>query len=135
MRRGRVKIIVKNLSRIILGISLAVAPATAQSAPNLRGTLTDTVGATIPGAFVAVHPDTLGEASSEKRETKTLFSDANGIFGLIVEPGFYDVCVMSPAFTPECRKMNVKVGQLVSPRFRLRVSPEVERLLADPVIE
>ena len=129
------KIIAKNLSRIILGISLTVTPVTAQSASNLEGKVTDTVGATIPGAFVVVHPDTAGLSSSDKRETKTLLTDANGTFGLIVRPGFYDVCVMASAFMPECRKINVKVSQLASPRFRLRVSPEVERLLADPVGE
>ena len=127
------KIVAKYLSLIALSVFLIVTSATAQSTANLVGKVTDTVGAMIPRALVVVHPDMAGLPPNDKRETKTLFTDAKGTFALNVKPGLYDVCVMISAFTPECRKLNVKAGQSVSPRFRLRTPPEDARMIADTV--
>lgn len=110
---------------------LAIEAAPAQSPGNLKGTIKDPVGAFIARAFVVVHPDTAGLPSIDNRDTVTLTSDAKGSFTLDVKPGFYDVCVMASAFTPQCKKVQVKEGKISSQTFILRISPLVEKQIAD----
>ncbi len=107
----------------------------AQAPANLSGKINDAIGAVIPRAFVVVHPDTEGLVPpADKREVQMLSSDMNGLFTAEVKPGFYDVCVMSSSFIPECRKVNVKPGKGLKLHFVLHVSPEVLNELADPVL-
>ncbi len=112
-------------------VCLAIEVAPAQSPANLKGTIKDPVGAVIARAFVVVHPDMAGLPSTDTRDTVTLTSDAKGAFTLDVKPGFYDVCAMASAFTPQCKKVHVKEGKISSQAFILRISPEVGKQIAD----
>jgi hypothetical protein len=111
-----------------------LATIRAQSPVNLSGKVNDTVGAVIPRAFVVVHPDKEGLLPpSDTREAQMLSSDIDGAFTAEVKPGFYDVCVMSSSYIPECRKVNVKKEKDLKLRFVLRISPQVSDALADRV--
>jgi hypothetical protein len=118
-----------------LGIFGSIVTIRAQSLANLSGKINDVAGARIPRAFVVVHPDTEGLVPpTDKREVQTLSSDMNGAFTAKVKPGFYDVCIMSSSYIPECRKVNVRKGKGMKMHFVLRVSPEVSDALADRVL-
>jgi len=109
-----------------------LATIRAQSAVSLRGKISDAVGAAIPRAFVVVHPDKEGLLPpTDTREAQMLSSDIDGAFTAEVKPGFYDVCVMSSSYIPECRKVNVKKGRDFKLHFVLRLSPEASDALAD----
>jgi len=118
-----------------LGLFASLATIRAQSPDNLRGKISDAVGAVIPRAFVVVYPDTEGLVPpTDKREVQMLSSDVNGTFMARVKQGFYDVCVMSSSYVPQCRKVNVRKGKDLKLHFVLRVSPEISDALADRIL-
>jgi hypothetical protein len=84
-------------------------------------TVTDSQGAVIGLAHIFVHRDPLATALIPDL---ILDADKDGKLELLLHDGNYDLCVMSPAFTPTCRKLVVRKNDLSS-KFRLRPSPEV----------
>ena len=55
---------------------------------------------------------------------RILDADVHGVLSLDAPDGFYDVCAMSPAFAPACRKVVIR-DRDTNVKFRLAVSPEV----------
>ena len=47
----------------------------------------------------------------------------DGTFSVDLPPGFYDVFVAVPAFTPMCRKVRIKPGAAVDTTFRMNADP------------
>lgn len=78
-------------------------------------------GAPIGKAHVFVHRDPSATAAVPDR---TVDADANGKLEVALPDGFYDVCAMSAAFTPTCRKLVIRKHD-VALEFRLSPSPEV----------
>ena len=113
---------------ILAALLLGPQQSKSQSSPaSCTVTVTDTVGAAISKARIVVYRDPLLGAATEDRSFETN-SEGNSEFS--VSDGFYDVCVMSGAFTPECRKIRVH-RESVHVKFRLPISPAVTKEIAD----
>jgi hypothetical protein len=96
----------RNLSRIALAllVLLVAGAAFAQDTGSIRGTVTDTTGAVVPGATVTLQ----NEAT---KFTRNLVTDAKGdyYFGA-VSPGSYSVTVEIPGFKTSSRK-GIRINQ------------------------
>jgi hypothetical protein len=87
----------------------------------------DSEGAEIGKAHFFVHRDPSATAAVPDR---ILDADASGRLELDLPDGFYDVCVMSAAFTPQCRKLVIRKHD-TEMSFRLYPSREVLEQQAD----
>ena len=77
---------------------------------SISGTVRDPLGAVISGARIMVHRDS-PDRLQEDTDTIVATSDKNGQFTLQVAPGFYDVFVSAPAFSPQCTKVRVREAE------------------------
>jgi hypothetical protein len=115
-------------------LALLIASASEQPGPALHNchiSVFDPLGAVIGKALLFVHHDPAGTTSAASTvPDRTLNADKNGVVELALPDGFFDVCVMSPAFAPTCRKLTVR-GHDTTLTFRLTLSPEVTELLGD----
>jgi len=103
---------------------------------RLSGRVTDSQGAVISEAYLIVHWDssgsTVGLASNVGIvHDLNLQSDKEGVYSVDLPPGFYDVFVSSQAFTPSCRKVRVRAGEIASFSPKLRADALVTKELAD----
>ena len=118
----------------ILVVFLALAGiAFPQSTGTIRGTVTDTSGAAIPGAPILVH----NERTGEDRATTT---DSSGIYQVPALPvGSYRVSVKAPGMAATtASNVEVPVGSTVKQDFSLKVAAStetVEVVAAPPVID
>ena len=55
-------------------------------------------------------------------ENMILKTDAKGKFSAEIPEGFYDLFVSSATFSPQCRKIRIKKGDVVT--FNPRLSPD-----------
>ena len=120
------------------GHVLLIIPALvlASAASELKGVVTDSEDAVIRGAFVIVHWDRSGTAVGLKsnaglKQDLILETDAKGEFGAELPPGFYDVFVAATAFSPECRKVRIKVGERATYSPKLKADPLVTNETGD----
>jgi hypothetical protein len=58
-------------------------------------------------------------------------TDTTGQFDVQLEPGFYDVCVMAPAFTPQCGKILLTKEADIQHDVHLNADPLVIKHLGD----
>lgn len=86
---------------------------------------TDISGAAIAHANVTVYGGALSSPKMQQIQT-----DSHGAAEAQVQDGFYDICVMSIAFDPQCRKIRV-LGKDRTETFKLKVSAIVEREIGD----
>jgi hypothetical protein len=93
--------------------------------------VSDSEGAAIEGAHLLFHIDTSGRTNPTPSLDIVRETDAMGSFDVQLEPGFYDVCVMAKAFTPECRKILVSKEKEVQHLVRLNANPLVMKHLGD----
>jgi hypothetical protein len=107
------------------------ATGLAAPAATLRGTAVDSEGAAVGMAHVIVHSDGSGRQDPQAEADVTLRSDERGRFSVQLEPGFYDVCVMAQASTPDCRKVLLKDQQTADVRVRLKIDPQVIKQFGD----
>lgn len=115
----------------VVTVALCSSAATAASPGTVKGQVLDSEGAVIKGAHLLFHPDASGQARPGIRQDVMKESDASGRFEVQLEPGFYDVCVMATAFTPECRKVLVVTGNTFQQDARLKADPLVMQHLGD----
>ncbi len=115
----------------ILAVILCSAVAIAASPGTIKGHVLDSEGAVIKGAHLLFHPDASGQAKPAIRSDVMRESDAAGRFEVQLDPGFYDVCVMATAFTPECKKVLIVSGEAIQRDARLKADPLVMRQLGD----
>ena len=125
MRSNKFKFLL-NASIFAVYCSVAVAA----SMVTVKGRVSDSQGAAIKGAHLLFHLDTSGRANQAPVADIMRETDAKGNFNVQLESGFYDVCVMAKAFTPECRKILVSKKN-VQEDFRLNADPLVIRHLGD----
>ena len=106
----------------------------------LKGTVTDSKGAVIPGATIFIHWDPSGSAVGLKsnvgiKEDVVVRTGVNGGFSINLPSGFYDLLVSSPAFTPVCGKVRTREGTSVTFDSSLQVNGLVSNELGGPRIE
>jgi hypothetical protein len=110
---------------------LCSSAAVAVSSGIVRGQVSDSEGAVTQRAHLLFHPDTSGRSQSVPAADVVRETDAMGRFDVQLEPGFYDVCIMATAFTPECRKILVSKEEIVQHDARLKVDPLISQHLGD----
>jgi len=106
---------------------------------GIVGTITDENGAALSGHLatrVLVHWDASGSDTGLKSNAGipkdiVVEVDSTGHFEVTLPPGFYDVFVSAMAFSPKCRKVRVRAGEVVTFDAKLRIDPLVSRELAD----
>lgn len=97
---------------------------------TITGTVWDSEGAAIERAHVVIRADASGRREPAKDSTVTIETDREGHFSAYFSSGFYDVCVMADAFSPQCQK--VLVGERpVSLKISLKADAEVMKRLGD----
>ncbi len=82
----------------------------------LKVEVIDSMGALIPGAHINLRADKSG-GFGKTNEDQTAITDKKGSQTLSISPGFYDLCVMADAFTPQCRKLIVEHSRLPNKNF------------------
>jgi hypothetical protein len=89
------------------GIFTAAISMGSQNAIREKGHLTvsvkDAAGVVIPMVFVYIRPDAATRPNSVPPGV-TGRTNVSGKFEIDMEQGFYDVCVMSDSFQPDCKK-------------------------------
>ena len=120
-------------SGLIAAFLVFAGIALPQSTGTIRGTVTDTSGAAIPNAPIAVH----NERTGEDRATTT---DASGIYQVPALPvGSYRVSVKAPGMAAmTASNVEVPVGSTVKQDFSLKVAASTETVdvvAAPPVID
>jgi hypothetical protein len=118
-------------SMMIMAVVLCSSVAIAASPGTIKGQVLDSEGAVIKGAHLLFHPDASGQAKPAIRSDVMRESDTAGRFEVQLEPGFYDVCVMATAFTPECKKVLIVDGNAIQHDARLKADPLVMQHLGD----
>jgi hypothetical protein len=105
------------LAALVLGGSLAAAPANAQSTTSsIQGTVSDDSGI-LPGATI-VAKDTANGFTYEAT------ADAQGFFALSgMRPGNYEITVSMDQYKPQAQTVRLTVGQEVTLNFR--ITPDV----------
>jgi hypothetical protein len=106
--------------------------AVAAPVGTIQGRVSDSDGAAIKGAQILFHLDSSGQTKATPTVDIVRETDVMGHFDVQLEPGFYDVCIMATAFTPECRKILVsKNGGNTQHNARLNADPLVIKHLGD----
>ena len=121
--------------RMILLVVVLWLSAGAQSRTDLSVTVLDQLGAVISNAQVRVHWDPSGSNVGLKdnvgvAEDQVLATDKTGHAKINLPPGFYDVFVAAPAFTPQAFKVRLK-KEPQGVLFKLKVDPLVTAELGD----
>jgi hypothetical protein len=119
------------LLTMFIAIVLCCSAATAAAPGTIKGQVMDSEGAIVKGAHLLFHPDASGQTRPTIRADVMRESDNSGRFEVQLEPGFYDVCVMAMAFTPECKKVLVVDGTAFQYDVRLKADPLVIQHLGD----
>lgn len=119
---------------ILLALALCLS-AGAQSKTELSLTVLDQPGAVISNAQVRVHWDPSGSNIGLKDnigvpQDIVLQTDKTGHAKIELPPGFYDVFVAAPAFTPQAFKVRVK-SERQGVLFKLKADPLVTAELGD----
>jgi Carboxypeptidase regulatory-like domain len=126
----------------VMGTSASAADTAArtvtQDAPAkvlLQGAVTDATGKMLTDAQLIVHWDPIGAKTGLTTnvgipEDRFLKTDTHGAFYAEIPPGFYDVLITAPGFTPECRKIRLKPNQNQTLNSKLQIDPAVAAELA-----
>lgn len=118
----------------VLGLlALAGSMVAAQNAPGkvlLQGVVTDAAGNLLTDAQLVVHWDPSGSKSGLTTnvgipEDRFLKTDTHGAFYAEIPPGFYDILVAAPGFSPDCKKIRLKPDQNASFNSKLQKDPLV----------
>lgn len=122
---------IRSSAKLIAILSLLCGAAALAAGISVNGTVLDSEGAAIAKARVVIRADASGQREPTKNPMLTSETDREGHFSAPVSPGFYDVCVMADAFSPQCQK--ILVGrESVTSRITLKADPEVMKRLGDP---
>jgi hypothetical protein len=116
---------------IALTLMLYGFAAVAEPSGTVKGRVSDSEGAAIKGAHLLFHMDASGRNKSAPSVDVVRETDTMGDFEVQLEPGFYDVCIMAKAFTPECRKILVSKEGHVHLDTHLKADPLVIKHLGD----
>jgi len=117
---------------------IVISESAAQNVPGkvlVQGTVTDSAGDLLTNAQLVVHWDPSGSTAGLKTnvgipEDRFLKTDTHGAFYAEIPPGFYDVFVTAPGFSPDCRKIRLKPGENATFNSKLQTDPLVTKELA-----
>jgi hypothetical protein len=98
---------------------------------TLKLRIIDSEGAAIAGAQVFVRSDASGRQQPISSASEMSSADQMGRFTKELQPGFFDVCVMSDAFVPVCQKMRVVVGVTKNVTVKMKFDSNVTREIGD----
>jgi hypothetical protein len=119
--------VLKPSSLAVIFVFLSSLSGAAQTV-HVTGTVSDSMGAVISKAHVRVRLNTFtsGAAKNQRRPSEVaLGTDKNGRFETDLVPGFYDVCVHSPAFSAKCKTVVVRPNHAPDLRMTLKVDPDI----------
>lgn len=130
--------IVKFLKLVLIAVVLCCA-SYAQTKVQFSVTVTDEEGARIGQAEVSFHWDPSGSETGLRdnigmREDGAVKADKLGVVKVELPPGFYDVFISSPAFTPQAIKIRLKKAPAAK-TVKLKVDPLVSAEIADRITE
>ena len=112
------------LLRTVICSALLLNAGTALSSTNsISGTVKDSEGAVIDRATITIHRDS--SVVGKENADRVVTSDKNGQFTVEVAPGFYDIFVSAPAFSPQCTKVRARDVERAIYMPRLRADPLV----------
>jgi len=118
--RSRPVPMIRWLARVVMPLLLLCTAALAQvDSGQIAGTITDTLGAVVPGATVTV----TNSASNSHRAVQSSGTGAYVVVGL--EPGTYQITVTAGAFKPFKENVEVTVGGHVTIDAKLSVNGSV----------
>jgi hypothetical protein len=126
MRLERIKFVF-----VMVSLMLCNSGVIAASLGTVKGQVGDSEGAIIKGAYLMFHRDPSGQSKPLARSDVIRETDGAGRFEVELEAGFYDVCVMAMAFTPQCRKVLVKDEEKVQYDVRMMADVLVMEHLGD----
>jgi carboxypeptidase family protein len=120
-------------------LAISTAMPAAQNAPAkilLQGMVTDSTGKLLTDAQLVVHWDPSGSKRGLTTnvgipEDRFLKTDTHGTFYAEIPPGFYDILVTAPGFSPECRKIRLKAAQSATLNSKLQLDPLVDEELGN----
>jgi hypothetical protein len=126
----------KRLAVFVIALLLCVNATSAETnVCTLHGTITDETGAAIPNTRVLVQWDSSSKwVSGHEVKDASLRADAYGKFSVQLPPGFYDVFVSAPAFSPVAKKLRIE-GRVNTLEFRLKIDPGVAAETIGHVVE
>jgi len=118
---------------LVLAFGLAAATAQSGSEASLGGTVTDPMGAVVPGAVVRATG--LGTSSAH-----AIRSDAHGLFRFpVLPPGQYEISVESPGFSRFIQHdIELSVGSKVDLEVRLAIGARSDSVVVNgqaPLVE
>jgi|HubBroStandDraft_2_1064218.scaffolds.fasta_scaffold226201_2 hypothetical protein len=122
-----------------LAVNIATPACTVTQDPPakvlLQGAVTDANGKLLTDAQLIVHWDPIGAKTSLTtnigiRQDRFLKTDTHGNFYAEIPPGFYDVLITAPGFTPDCRKVRLKPNQNQTLNSKLQIDPTAAAELA-----
>ena len=77
---------------VLLFVSFWLLTAQVETSTSIRGLITDSTGAAVPGAHVTIH-------NADTNEERSTTSDSSGSYSFpSVVPGRYDISVSHPGF-------------------------------------
>jgi hypothetical protein len=102
----------------------------------LQGVVTDSAGTMLTDAQLAVHWDPSASTTGLKPnvgilEDRFLKTDTHGAFYAEIPPGFYDLFVTAPGFSPACKKIRLTPDENATFNTKLHISPLVVTELAN----
>ena len=103
---------------------------------GLKGKVTDSEGGVIANAVIFVHWDSSGSATGLKANKgiqgdQSFRTDKEGRYSAELPPGFYDLLITSPAFSPVCKKVWIANGPPIEYSAKLNADPLVIEALGD----
>jgi hypothetical protein len=102
-----------------LAAGLAAIHAYASTMGVLRGVVTDSTGATIPGAVISIQGWTVQGGHQTPRDQLLVRTDSQGKFSVPLHAGLYDIFVSYPICSPFAKKIRIMGGKetILSPEL------------------
>ena len=131
--------LVRGVGMIALLLWAGMLLSAAQNAPGkvlLQGAVADSAGTPLTDAQLVLHWDPSGAKSGLKTnvgipEDRFLKTDTHGNFYAEIPPGFYDILVTAPGFSPTCSKIRLKPEENSTFNSKLQSDPLVAKELAN----
>jgi len=126
---------------LVLALAAGIVVRAAQNTPGkvlLQGAVVDAAGIPLTNAQLVVHWDPSGAKAALKTnigisEDRFLKTDTHGNYYAEIPPGFYDILVTAPGFSPTCAKVRLKPDENSKFNAKLQSDPLVTKELANPI--
>jgi len=122
-------------------LAAGIVVGVAQTAPGkvlLQGAITaaDASGTPLTDAQLVVHWDPSGAKTGLTTnvgipEDRFLKTDTHGNYYAEIPPGFYDILITAPGFSPTCTKLRLKLGENATFNSKLHSDPLVAKELSN----